>query len=284
MFPAGYFKSLKRDLITGSKPCGCALNPKWNKDQFLILAKRAAKDRFIVHGFSEEFYGQKTKLRLECFEHGHIWNASLHSVINMRKRCPMCANMERSRQKRYCEHKVLDRCALICEEVGYEFIGFVNGYENKRSKFTYICTIHGEQSATYHNFVTIGSRCGGCSKSGYDTSKGGYLYVILWTGEDNSFIKFGITNKPVVSRIKQLSRYTKYVPKLIWEQFFDDGREPKAIESAIKKSGISTKVVEKEDFPDGFTETTYTDNIDKLEELILSYLIENCTKPKQNRE
>jgi hypothetical protein len=64
LFPDGYFVSLKGHLLNGEKPCGCSKIPKWNKDQFLILARRAAKERFIVHGFAEEFHGQKTKLNL----------------------------------------------------------------------------------------------------------------------------------------------------------------------------------------------------------------------------
>lgn len=44
LFPDGYFVSTKCDLIRGRKPCGCSKTPKWNGWQFLILAKRAAKE------------------------------------------------------------------------------------------------------------------------------------------------------------------------------------------------------------------------------------------------
>ena len=48
LFPDGYFVSTKGNLVNGSKPCGCS-KYKWEDWQFLILARRAAKDRFIVH-------------------------------------------------------------------------------------------------------------------------------------------------------------------------------------------------------------------------------------------
>jgi len=66
LFPLGYFVSNKGNLVRGKKPCGCAFNPKWTKEQFLILAHRVARDRFIVHGFSEEFHEQRQKLILSA--------------------------------------------------------------------------------------------------------------------------------------------------------------------------------------------------------------------------
>ena len=54
LFPEGYFISLKGNLVKGQKPCGCSKKPEWKDWQYLILASRAAKDCFIVNGFSEE--------------------------------------------------------------------------------------------------------------------------------------------------------------------------------------------------------------------------------------
>jgi hypothetical protein len=83
LFPDGYFVSPKGSLVKGCKPCGCSKSPRWFGWQFLILACRAAKDRFIVHGLAEEFHGQTTKLDLECLKDGHKWTASIQSVVNV---------------------------------------------------------------------------------------------------------------------------------------------------------------------------------------------------------
>lgn len=81
LFPDGYFISTKGDLIKSKKPCRCS-KFNWEYWQFLVLAKRSAGSRFIVHGFSEEFHGQKTKLNLECLKDGHKWTARSNDIIN----------------------------------------------------------------------------------------------------------------------------------------------------------------------------------------------------------
>ncbi|AFN39330.1 endonuclease [Aeromonas phage CC2] len=50
----------------------------------------------------------------------------------------------------------------LCEEMGYGFIWFPDGYKNKNSKFEYICPVHGKQLVSYNSFVNTGSRCPSC--------------------------------------------------------------------------------------------------------------------------
>ena len=100
LFPDGYFVSLKGDLVKGKKPCGCGRHPRWEPWQFLILASRAAKGRFVVHGFAEEFKGAYTKLNLECLKDGYKWTASIHNIINGGKRLyKMCWKLQTNRAR-----------------------------------------------------------------------------------------------------------------------------------------------------------------------------------------
>ena len=39
LFPEGYFIVNLHNVTRGHKPCGCSKSVKWNKDQWLILAK-----------------------------------------------------------------------------------------------------------------------------------------------------------------------------------------------------------------------------------------------------
>ena len=104
LFPDGYFVSTKGALVKGVKPCGCSKIPKWKPWQFLILARRAAKARFIVHGFAEEFKNQRTKLNLECLKDGYKWTANINSVM-VGHGCPMCVLATQNRQnKRRCKN------------------------------------------------------------------------------------------------------------------------------------------------------------------------------------
>lgn len=95
LFPDGYFISTKGNLKNGKKPCNCSKKLKWKDWQYLILARRAAKGRFIVHGFVEEFKNQKTKLNLECLKDGYKWTASIHNIINNGIGCSKCAGVYR---------------------------------------------------------------------------------------------------------------------------------------------------------------------------------------------
>lgn len=222
LFPDGYFISNKGNLVRGKKPCGCAFNPKWTKEQFLVLARRVAQGRFIVHGFSEEFHGQTTKLNLECLIDGYRWSASVDSIINSGNGCSKCSNNYKP-----TEQEAFDTCKAICEIEGYEPIGLPNGYKNNMSRFEYKCPIHGIQNVSYHNFITNGRRCRRCWRerqkeiirengngNGYYPERKDekdFLYVLSF---NNKFIKVG-RSFDVGGRLKGLRSLSKVPIKKI---------------------------------------------------------------------
>ena len=207
LFPDGYFISQKSHLVNGTKPCGCSKKPKWFDWQFLILARRAGEKKgFIVHGFAEEFKNVHTKLNLECLKDGNKWTASISSVINNGYGCPKCSGVYRP-----TEQEALQKCIDICKEMDYDAIGFVSGYKGAlKTRFEYLCPEHGKQNVSYDRFVNGGTKCPSCAKSGYDPNKQGTFYIVKWTRNDHSFIKFGITNRDLVVRIKEQSDVTLY--------------------------------------------------------------------------
>lgn len=205
LFPLGYFVSTKGRLKAGQKPCGCAKNPRWKGWQFLILACRAARGRFIVHGFVGESRNSQTKLNLECLKDGHKWTASINTVLNGNG-CPKCAGVYRP-----TEQEALQKCVDICKEMNYDVIGFVGGYKGSvKTRFRYVCKTHGEQSISYTHFVNGGRRCGDCAR--YESSFYGYyperkdeqdfLYVLDF---NSKFIKVG-RSFDVERRIPELQR------------------------------------------------------------------------------
>lgn len=160
LFPDGYFVSLKSSLKRGQKPCGCSKKPEWEGWQYLILARRAGEGKFIVHGFSEEFKNQTTKLNLECLASGHKWSASVTNIINGGRGCPHCS-------KKYTptELEALDKCKIVCNEMDYKLVGFVDGYKGAlKTQFEYLCPKHELQRVSYNNFINNGTRCKLCAK------------------------------------------------------------------------------------------------------------------------
>lgn len=165
LFPDGYFVSTKSNLKSGKKPCGCAKIPKWKPFQFIIMAQRIGIGRFIVHGFAEEFNGQDTKLDLECLKDGNRWQStSITSVINGKSGCPECQNRNTAERCKLDDAVAMNNCSLICQEMGYTVIGFVDGYKNSKSHFEYFCPKHGKQSVRYADFFYKGIRCRKCTK------------------------------------------------------------------------------------------------------------------------
>lgn len=216
LFPDGYFVSQKASLIREIQPCGCAKFPKWTKEQFLILSSRAGDGRFIVHGFAEEFHGANTKLNCECLKDGYNWNATIHSIINGNTGCAKCSG-----KLKLSEQEALERCNQICFEMGYEPIGFIDGYKNKNSKFEYFCHTHKKQTVGYNNFVYSGNRCSLCWKdrqveilrdngngNGYYPERKDerdYLYIMSF---NDKYIKVGRSFN-IIKRLYGLKRVSK---------------------------------------------------------------------------
>ena len=274
LFPDGYFVSTKSNLVKGKKPCGCSKQPKWKSWQYLILARRAGeKKNFIVHGFAEEFKNQNTKLNLECLKDGHTWRCTIDTIINKSTTgCPLCGNKKIGSKLRHSQYKVDSDCKEICQTEGYKFLGFIGKYTNWLSVLEYECPYHGVHEVTYNNFIR-GKRCPCCASYGYNPSKSGSFYVARWQHKDKKFIKFGITNREVLTRIEEQSDKTAFEYELVFSASFTDGSIPLRIEKEIKACPEIIKTyISKEEFPDGFTETTYIINLVVLENLITDAL------------
>ena len=221
LFPDDYFVSTKGHLKSGKKPCGCSKKPEWKDWQHLILARRAAKGHFIVHGFAEHFKGAYTILNLECLKDGHKWIASINNIINQGNGCAKCSGVYKP-----TEQEALQKCIDICKEMNYEAIGFVDGYKGAhKTRFEYICKIHGKQGVSYNAFVNQGNQCRGCWKdklkelgngNGYYPERKDevdYLYILNF---NDKFIKVG-RSFDVDERIKGLKKPSESGIKKIYK-------------------------------------------------------------------
>ncbi|AOQ26840.1 hypothetical protein [Vibrio phage S4-7] len=153
-------------------------------------------------------------------------------------------------------------------------------YTGSHNKLTITCRKHGDyqQTATDHLCLNVG--CKVCSpRSGFDKSKDGSFYLVRWEHKLNGheFIKFGVTNRSVAHRVNtQRTRVAniQYVPTVLTDIRFKDGSCCTELETLIK-SEFETGVVNKEEFPDGFSETTYVENLNKVKLIVNQFLKEN---------
>lgn len=97
LFPGGSITGEKSELESGRSPCGCSSSKKWREEQWAILVKRRCVEKgYTFKGWAGVFRGAKTKLSLECKEHG-VWSTStINGFINNTNGCPQCANEENS--------------------------------------------------------------------------------------------------------------------------------------------------------------------------------------------
>lgn len=269
LFPLGYFISTKGHLKSGKLPCGCSKATRWEPFQYLILARRAGDGRFIVHSFSEEFHGGDTRLLCECLIDHHKWESTPNNLINKNTGCLKCSGVYRQ-----TEQEALEKCKTICDEMDYEFLGFLKEYKNKKSRFKYRCNLHGITEVSYDNFVNQNRRCKGCAKHGYSPNKQGTFYIVKWTNENDNFIKFGITNQKLLSRIKQQHRVSEYEYEILYHRTWEDGHVADNLEKLIKHSKLfEFYVVDPCKFNDGFTETIKTENLNILLDLVTDYVM-----------
>lgn len=269
LFPDGYFISRKGELEKEKFPCGCSINYVWDEQQCLLRMKRLRdNENFTVHGFAEEFHGNKTEVTCECHIHKYKWETTVNELMSDRGNCTKCSNKYRP-----TEQELLFKLEEICKKHNYKLIGFPDGFKNKESKLIYVCPIHGKKFVTYNNFMYSGTRCPNCATYGYRSDKAGSFYIARWIKDSHSFIKFGITNQKVKYRLGKQKRFTDYKYNILYTKSWLDGGIPLELEKLIKESPLFNRgVIDKIDFPDGFTETIEESQLESLMIFVDNYI------------
>lgn len=136
-----------------------------------------------------------------------------------------------------------------------EFVGFINGFKNQKSKFTRKCLLHGEYETLVSGYLNANTTCPCCANQ---NQKECYINLIK---DNNSVIalKFGIA-KDSEQRVKQHNYKSIFEVEQygIWQ--FPTVKSCKAAERHIKNN-LPCRFLTKEEMPDGYTETTSGDNL-----------------------
>ena len=260
------WKSSFTCVVNRSSGCPkCAGTYKPTEQEALEKCQKICDEmNYSLVGFPDGYKNNISKFEYICKTHGKQ-SVSYHSFICVGNRCSGCAP-----RPVLTERQAMSRCEEICKQENYKSIGFVGGYIGTRhTLFEYICPIHDEQKVSYKHFVNQGVRCPSCADCGYNPDKSGSFYVVEWTKEGHTFLKFGITNRDVITRLNEQAKETRYTYKVIFQQLWEDGKIADSLEKAIKHSKLfEMGVVNKEDFKDGYTETVNSEDLYKLLEYI----------------
>lgn len=263
LFGRGYFQSEKGSMLRGSIPCGCSMSFRWTKEQYTLLCNRKGA---VLNCHSAELFadwkGLKTKFTMLCQKHGK-WQGDLNSFLVANIGCKQCGT-----------EKVVAANQKPMEDMIIDFMktgSFAEGTQFKRSDrkarngyrpFCYvICPVClDEVEARICNLKKGAVPCM-CSKirtreAYIHTLKDGALVVAL---------KFGISVNSVIRRRVQNLKCTYSVqPCAVYK--FPSLKACKMAELECKQE-LECGVILKRDMPDGYTETTWVYNLEKIEEI-----------------
>lgn len=264
LFGQGYFRSIKGNLVKGQIPCGCAFNPKWSKEQYYIICSRKAKElNYTFLGFIGVWRQNTTKIRMFCGEHGEWSGGRIADLINQNRGCPACGR-ESTREASTKPEDVLVQSFRASGGFHPDTEFWRSGRLTKKGYKGYwymSCTECGEIGESYVSNLQRGHRPCACSKHRQQEC---YINLII---SDNLLIaiKFGIANSSKL-RTKQQNSSSVYLIEHHSAYHFPDVSSCKRAERECKQE-LETGIVSKAELPDGYTETTYAYNLDKIVEI-----------------
>lgn len=262
LFGEGYFRLTKTRVLSGVNPCGCAFNPKWTKEQFATLCSRKAEQ--IGHtflGFIGEWKGQNTKTEMLCEKHGKWYSGTIHPLINKGVGCPKCGISTTAKSKIKPD-----------EEMIKSF--FASGDFHPDTKFW-----RSDRESTQGVKVFWHMSCPECGDMGESSSvnlqrgskpcacnnqrqREAYINLVVDSDDNITAIKFGIS-RDSKHRAKQQNYKSAYSLKQHSTYSFDSVQSCKKAERECLQE-LECGVVLKRDMKDGYTETTWLYNLERI--------------------
>lgn len=263
LFEDGYFAIHKGHFDRNCKPCGCSDKANWTEHQYIVRAERACISKGIkFKGWCGEFdKANFTRVLVECPEHGE-YTIILSTLLDpkLEKGCRSCFNTRMGNFKRVDDQ--------IQSQTFMNTGGFADGTvfvrsdrkdKNGYKKYWYMycpdCNADGESHIAS---LLLGFRSCECVGSGPRQT---YINLIK-DGESLVALKFGVSVQSSVRLAKQnfMSIYTieNYG---VWK--YSDSVSCRAAERDCVNF-LDTRVLSKEEMSDGFTETTYPSNLQKI--------------------
>lgn len=250
MYGKGTFETTKDALVRQNyKPCACGRAYRHSKHQYEVLIKRKAKELGVEFiGWVDGFKNGASKIKMSCekgnwtprasmfIQKGHIaFNRGLWRLDDSIIIAKFFASGAFHEDTKFSRYRLYDKWywkveCPVCNEVGY--------------------------SQPQH--LQRGSRCCEC---GNYKQRFSYLTLI----KDNELpvaVKFGIT-RTTDMRIMYQARETPYDLESLGMWKYPDKSQCVAAERSCMQN-LKCGVLSREEYGDGYTETTYAYNIDNI--------------------
>ena len=194
----GEFKQSPDSHLQGNGCSICSGKKKHTTHSFIEKAKSTHGNK--RYDYSKVVYtNSKTKVIVLCNSHGSF-TQNPNDHINYG--CPYCSG-----KKTHINDFVKQAKSIHVLKYDYLKVEYVNA----RTKVVITCPEHGDFTQTPSNHLS-GVGCPGCAKTGFDRTKGGFLYILR--SDCGRYMKIGITHNPE-QRHSDLSRETPFSFKRI---------------------------------------------------------------------
>lgn len=209
-------------------------------------------------GFVGEWAGVKTKVMLSCLKHNFTWDTTqLYGLVRGVNGCKFCASEQSSaRQKMTDEEATVKfmKSGAFSPNTTFERA------EERNTWRVYCGDCEYSTVATHSNLLTGKFSC--CCIRDKQT----YSYISMIV--DNYCpvgLKFGITKSPN-NRIQNQAYKSVFDIQLIGVWKYSNTSDCRRAETECRKSMLCG-IIEKDNMLDGFTETTYVYNLEKIIEI-----------------
>ncbi|EDH8285866.1 hypothetical protein CB696_19395 [Salmonella enterica subsp. enterica serovar Livingstone] len=138
------------------------------------------------------------------------------------------------------------------KETGYILEGIDGDIMTAKFKINQRCPTHDHRfSVVWDSFINRTKGCKYCCTSAFRSDKPVYFYIQTL---DDTYVKFGVTNRKVERRMIEQRRESKFEHELVKAYRFENGVYATKLERLIK-SKFKCGVVSRDDMRDGYTET-----------------------------
>jgi hypothetical protein len=196
----------------------CCDNVKLDNVAFIKRAKLTHGSRYDYS--LVDYVNNHIKVKIVCRKHGQFEQSPRDHVSG--QNCPLCSATATLDNKTFIKKATEKHNG----KYDYSLVDYVRGH----NKVRIVCAEHGQFRQTPANHLR-GQGCPVCARTGYDPSKPGRLYYVMFDFGHTILYKIGITNKTV----KQRFCSEKVKPIVLWESTFSDGRIAQKVEADKKK-------------------------------------------------
>lgn len=237
-------------------------------EEYIYRIEESGKIKYIWIAEDGEYIGSKTRVSVKCTKCSHQWDAFINNLVKGSK-CPKCSRYRVGVMKRVPLKEYIDKIEINKK---IKLVSIIGEYTGNRTRVIVRCTEDDYEWDTTIDSLVRGYGCPQCSQYGFNPNKPAYIYLVKWTTiNERPFLKFGITNRDVETRVRQQKYKSVYQPEILATKYFENGKDAVELENKFKElqATLCFGRPSKKLFPDGYTETLPIESLQEALELFL---------------